>query len=57
MYIRHNKLVSVDNVLRQYDDMKEKMKNLKSSTVHENVNLIIVLSYCLKRRKRHLVKT
>ena len=47
MYIRHNELVSADNVLRQYDDMKEKMKNLKTSTVHQNVNLIIKQCYLI----------
>ena len=26
-YITHNKLVSVNNVLRQYNEMKEKIKN------------------------------
>ena len=38
----------VNNVLKEYDEMKEEIKNVKSSTFHERM-----LSYCLKQ----IVKT
>ena len=31
----HDKFTSVHNVLREYDDMKERIKYLKTSTVHQ----------------------
>ena len=34
-YISHDKLVSLNNALKKYDDMKEETKNLKTSTVHQ----------------------
>ena len=34
-YISHNEFISVNNVLRKYDDMREEMEDLKTSTVHE----------------------
>ena len=34
-YISHDELFSVNNVLRECDDMKEKNKKLESSTVHQ----------------------
>ena len=34
-YISHDELVLVNNVLKEYDDMKEENKNLKTSTVHQ----------------------
>ena len=30
-YVNHGKLISVKNVLREYDDMKEKIKNLNNA--------------------------
>ena len=30
-YISHDEFVSVDNVLREYDEMKEKIKNPETS--------------------------
>ena len=33
-YISHEEFTSIDNVLRKYNDMKEKVKNLKSSTIY-----------------------
>ena len=30
-YVNHDKLVSVNNVLMEYDEMKEKIKNLKNA--------------------------
>ena len=32
--ITHNEFVSVNNVLKEYDDMTEEMKNLETLTVH-----------------------
>ena len=34
-YISHDEFVLVNNVLKEYDDIKEKRKNLKTSTVHQ----------------------
>ena len=34
-YISHDKFVSINNVLEEYNDMKEAIKNLKTSTVHK----------------------
>ena len=34
-YISHEEFVSVNNMLREYDDMKEKFKTLMTSTVHQ----------------------
>ena len=34
-YISHNEFISVNNVLRKYDDMREEMEDLKTSTAHE----------------------
>ena len=34
-YISHDELVLVNNVLKEYDDMKEENENLKTSTVHQ----------------------
>ena len=33
-YISNEEFTSIDNVLKKYNDMKEKVKNLKSSTVY-----------------------
>ena len=35
-HISHDEFVLVNNVLRGYDDMKEAIKNLKTSTAHQN---------------------
>ena len=34
-YISHDEFISVNNALREYDDMKEEIKNLKTLTVHQ----------------------
>ena len=34
-YISHDKSVSLNNVMRGYDNMKEEIENLNSSTVNE----------------------
>ena len=41
---------SVNNLLREYDDMKGKIKNLKTATVNERFEskYKIILSYSLK---------
>ena len=31
-YISHDEFISVNNVLREYDDIKKEIKNLKTST-------------------------
>ena len=40
-------------MLREHHDMKEEIKNLKTSTVHQRLQSIFktMLSYCLKYRK------
>ena len=34
-HIGNDKFVSVNNVLREYDDMKEEIKTLETSPVHQ----------------------
>ena len=34
-YISHDEVVLVSNVSKEYDDMKEKIKNFKTLTVHQ----------------------
>ena len=53
LYISHVDSVSNNNVLKEYDDMKEAIENLKISTFHQRFSFIykIMLSYCLKCRK------
>ena len=34
-YISHDEFVSVNDALREYDDMKEEIKNLKTSTINQ----------------------
>ena len=45
--ISHDEFVSVNNVLREHDDMKEEIKTLETSTVHQSFYKTM-LSYCLK---------
>ena len=33
--ISHDEFVLINNVLKEYDDMKEKIENLKTWTVHQ----------------------
>ena len=51
--ISHDEFVSVNDVLREYGGMKEAIKNLKTSTVHQLVWSIYkrILYCCLKFRK------
>ena len=46
-YISHDKFVLVNNLLREYDDMKKKIKNLKTSSVLQRFLFIYntILSY------------
>ena len=52
-HISHNEFVSVENLLREYDDMKAQIKNLKTSAVHQGFYSFykIMLSYCVKYGK------
>ena len=34
-YISHDEFVSVNDALREYDDMKKEIKNLKTSTINQ----------------------
>ena len=34
-YISHDNFVLLNDVLREYDDMKEEIKNLETSAVHQ----------------------
>ena len=36
-YISHDEFISVNNVLREYDDIKKEIKNLKTSTVMQRL--------------------
>ena len=51
--ISHDEFVSINNMLKEYDEMKEEIKNLKTQTVHQRFQSICktMLSYCLKCRK------
>ena len=35
--ISHDEFISVNNVLREYDDIKKEIKNLKTSTVKQRL--------------------
>ena len=37
-YISHDECVSVNNVLKRYDDMKEELKYLKARTILKDFN-------------------
>ena len=43
LYISHDELVSVNNFLRQYSDMKEEIKNQKTLTVFRPQKISIYL--------------
>ena len=49
----HNEIVLINNVLKEYVEMKQEVKNLKTWTVHQRFLCIYktMLSYCLKCRK------
>ena len=53
-YISHDQFVLVNNMLREYDDMKEAIKNLKTTAAHQRFQSIYktMLSHCLKCRKK-----
>ena len=52
-YITHDKFVSVNNMFREYEIMKEAVKNLKSVLIYLEFPSTYkkMLSYCLKCRK------
>ena len=53
LYISHDEFVLVNSVLREYDDMKDEIKNLKTSSIYKTM-----LSYCRKSvEKIQKVKT
>ena len=49
-YIVHDEFVSVNYVLREYDDVKETIKSPKTSVVYQKIQTIFkkTISYCLK---------
>ena len=51
--ISHDEFVLINNVQKEYDDMKEEIKNLKSLSVYRRFKSMYktMLSYCLKCRK------
>ena len=51
--ISHDEFVLINNVLKEYDDMKEEIENLKTEIVHQGFYSIYkrTLPYCLKCRK------
>ena len=55
---RHYKFFSINSALKEYDDKKETIKNLKTSTVHQRFYSAYeaMLSYCLNCRKKQKVK-
>ena len=56
-YISYDELVLVNNVLKEYD-MKEEIKNPKTSTVHQRFKFIykIMLLHSLKHREKTDIK-
>ena len=58
-YIIHDEFVLVNDVLKEHDDMKEEIKNLKASKINQRFKSIYktMLSYCLKCRKKTESKT
>ena len=54
MNINHDEFILIYNVLKEYDDMKEEIKNLRTETVHEIFHRIYktMLLNCLKCRKK-----
>ena len=55
----HDEFVLIINVRKEYDEMKEEIKNLKTYIVHLRLRSIFKtnLSYCLKCRKNNGSKT
>ena len=55
-YTSHDEFFLVDNVLKEYDDTKEEIKNSKNSTIHQRFYSIYktILSHCLKCRKKYI---
>ena len=56
--ISHDEFLLANNVLKEYDNMKEDIKNLKTEIVHQRFYSLYktMLSYCLKCRKKQRVK-
>ena len=47
-YIDHDKLVSVNNVLREYNEIKEEIKNTESSVEYTIQIWVIKAEKCMK---------
>ena len=49
----HDEFVLLNDVSKEYDEMKEEKKNLKISSANQNFNYTYktILSYCLKCKK------
>ena len=52
-YISHDEFVLINNVLKEYYDLKEEIKNLKTWTVHQSFWFIykLMLSYCFLKEE------
>ena len=48
--IIHGEVIQVNNLLNEFSDMREAVKNLKTSTVYQKFKSVYktMLSYCLK---------
>ena len=51
--IFHDEFVSINNVLKEYEEMKEEIKNVKTESAYQRFQSIYktMLSYCLNCRK------
>ena len=56
--IFHDEFVSINNVLKEYEEMKEEIKNVKTESAYQRFQSIYktMLSYCLKCRKIQKIK-
>ena len=45
--ISHGEFVLINNVLKEYDDMKEEVKNFKTLSVYQRFSLFIKQCYCI----------
>ena len=52
LYIAHDEFISVNNLVKEYDNIIEEIQNLKASAFIKDFSLFMkVLSYSLKCRK------
>ena len=53
LYITHDEFISVNNLVKEYDNIIEEIQNLKASAFIKDFSLFMkVLSYSLKCRKK-----